>query len=168
MTFDAVSYFRTAATKLKAIQHSSQNPKFFRIRSLIAMDELLNSLSVASFPALLVHDTIDGSIGDFASTESFIDAPQCIFYVLNKADITDPSSIDTAVRNAHAIGNKIISMMLSHKSKAKYGLQFLDISNIPYQTVGPIADNCFGIMYIISVAEHIALTVNTADWDGSW
>jgi len=168
MTFDAVTYFRTAATKLLDIEHSEEEQHFFRIRSLAGMDELLNTLGTASFPALLVHDTIDGAIGDFANTDSFMDEPQIIFYVLNKADITDQSSVDTAIRGAHAIGNKIIAMMLKHKHQDKHGLQFLDVGNIPYQSVGPIGDYCYGMMYIISVTEHIELIVDTDDWDGSW
>lgn len=168
MTFDAVSYFRTAAIKLRDIEHSDEEPRFFRIRSLSGMDELLNNLGAANFPALLVHDTLDGAIGDFANTDSFMDEPQIIFYVLDKADITDPSSVDTAIQNAHAIGNKIIAMMLKHKNTERHGLQYLDMTNIPYQSVGPIADHCFGMMYIIGVTEHIELIVDSEDWDGSW
>lgn len=168
MTFDALTYFRTMATKLNDIGHTEENEHFFRVRNLYDMNELLDRLSNANFPALLINDSMDGSMGDFAMSDNYLDEPQFVFYVLAEADITNQASIDQAVQTAKTIGQKIISMMLRHKMQGKHGLEFLDMTNIPYQTIGPIGDFCYGMMFFVNVSEHIELIVNPEDWDGSW
>ncbi len=168
MSFNAITYFEKVARKLKAIGHTDTEQHYFRIRSLSTLDELLNNLPSANFPALLVHDTIDGVIGDFSVSDNFADEPQFVFYILQKADFTDEASVDEAVQLCRSIGTKIIAQMLRHSSLAMHGLQFIDLSRIPYQSIGPLGDQCFGMMYMFNVLTHIELLTDPEDWDGSW
>lgn len=168
MSFNAVAYFEQVARKLKAIGHTDDNPRFFRIRSLAGLDELLTNLPQASFPAIMVHDLVDGVLGDFSVSDNYVEEPQTIFYVLQKATFGDEASIDAAISNCRTIGYKIISRMLHHRNTAQHDLDFIDLSSIPFQSVGPLGDQCYGMMYMLSVADHLDLRSNTADWNDNW
>lgn len=169
MSFNAVNYFETAAIKHKSIKHSDNQKRFFRVRSLSTLDELLTNLPAASFPAIMVHDMIDGTLGDFSISNSYNDEPQVVFYVVDKVLYSEQDEqVADATNRCHTIGLSIISQMMRHRRQRKHGLQFLDMSRVPYQSVGPMADNVFGMMYMLNVINPIDLTFKTDDWDGSW
>jgi hypothetical protein len=168
MSFDALSYFENVAKKHVQILHTDSEKHFFRTRSLATLDELLNDLSTANFPALMVHDTIDGMLGDFGQSDSYIDEPQFIFYVLQRVDFGDHVAVDDAIQQCRQIGKSILARMLRHKVRGEHGLDFLDMSRISYQSVGPIHDNVYGMMYMMSVADDAGLLYNAEDWDGNW
>jgi hypothetical protein len=168
MSFNAITYFEKVARKLIAIGHTDTEQHFFRIRSLSTLDELLNNLPSANFPALMVHDTIDGVIGDFSTSNNYADEPQFIFYILQRAEFGDDASIDAAIQQSRDIGTKIIAKMLQHSNLGMYDLEFIDFSRIPYQSIGPLGDHCFGMMYMFNVMNHLELLTDLEDWDGNW
>jgi hypothetical protein len=166
--FNAVCYFQKVAESLIEIGHTPEKPRFFRVRSLATLDELLVRLPAACFPAILVHDSIDGAIGDIATSDVYLDEPQLVFYVLHKVRQGKESDVDAAIQRSKAIGLKILSLMLRHKNRDMHGLQLLDFSRIPYQSVGPLADNCFGMMFMLSVIDHADLIFLADDWSTEW
>lgn len=165
MRFNPVTYFQNIASKNKAIAHSSDTPHFFRIRSLATLDDLLNSMSIANYPALLVHDTIDGTLTDAFKSDNYMDDAQTVFYVVQRVEYDSPEDIDTAIKNCRDIGRQILAKMLRDKAKGLSGLQFLDFASIPYQSIGPVADNVYGMMYMISVLDDAGLVYDNTKWD---
>jgi hypothetical protein len=163
-TFDFITYMYDCAARLKDIEHSESNPKFFRISGLNQLDEVLGSLSEINFPALLVHDNTEGTIADQSVSNNYLDSPYYVFYVIEHADVGNYQAQQEAKTNCKALGLKILSRMLRDKIHTHNGLTFLQFTNIPYQSIGPVGDNCFGVMFSFTVPDTANLTYNTDDW----
>lgn len=168
MNFDAITYFETVARKLKEIGHTDIEKHFFRTRSVAALDELLDELPNANFPALMVHDTIDGALGDFNQADSYMEEPQYVFYVLQQAEMGNRQSVDDAITQCRSIGRKIIAQMIRHRQRGEHGLDLMDTGRIPFQTVGPLADQVYGVMYMFYVSDDAGLLHDADDWEESW
>jgi len=165
MTFDFITYMRDCATRMKDIGHTDATPRFFRVSGIGQLDEMLSSLSQMQFPALLVHNNHDGSIGDRSTSNNYLDTPYYVFYVVEHAPLDDFDAHETVKANCKAIGLKILARMVRNKRDMLYGLTFLDFRNITYQTIGPIGDNCYGTMFSFTVSDTANLVYNASDWD---
>jgi len=163
--FDFITYMRDCATRLKDIGHSESSQKFFRISSLIQLDEVLGNLSEIAFPALLVHDNVEGTVGDINISDNYLDSSFYVFYVIKHVEYGNYQQQEDAKADCKAIGLKILSRMLRDKKRGNLGLTFLQFANIPYQTVGPLGDNCFGVMFSFSVPDTANLIYNAEDWN---
>jgi hypothetical protein len=168
MSFDPVTYFEKVASNLKDIGHSDTTPRFFRTRTVASLDELLDQISSAQFPALMVHDTIDGALGDFYQSDSYMEEPQYVFYVLQQAEFGNQQSIGDAIEQCRAIGRKILAQMIQHRYRGQHGLDFMDTGRIPFQTVGPLHDNVYGMMYMFYLSQEAAMQHDSEDWEESW
>lgn len=164
MQFNFITYMRDCATRLKAIGHTEQTPKFFRISSLAQLDELLSMISDIGYPALLIHDNMDGAIGDRSTSNNYLDIPNYTFYVVEHVSLNDHDAKQQVITNCKNIGLKILAKMKHDKLDLNQGLTFLQFDNIPYQTIGPIGDNCHGVMFTISVPNQAQITYNADDW----
>lgn len=163
--FDFITYMRDCATRLKDIGHTEETPKFFRISGLAQLDEVLGNLSDMGFPALLVHDNTEGIIADRATSDNYLDSPYYVFYVVEHVEYGNYEKQEEAKETCKAIGLKILARMLRDKKRGNLGLTFLQFSNIPYQSIGPVGDNCHGVMFSFSVADTANLIYDTNDWD---
>lgn len=169
MTFNPITYFTAAAKHHKMVKHSDSSKRFFRLRSLSTIDELIGSLNKANFPAIMVHDLVDGAIGDFAVSDVYLDTPQVIWYVVKDVPFrSTDADVSAAITTCHQIGQNIIAGMIRHRRKGKHGLQFVDLSRIPYQSVGPIGDNVYGMMYMLDLTTPLDLQFNENDWTEIW
>lgn len=157
------TYMLDCAIRLKAIGHTAEAPKFFRYSSLGHLDEMLSNLKKMEFPALGIPDNQDGSIGN--SHDNTVDTPQYDFCIVKHVDLEDHDAREAAKAECKAIGFKIIARLRYDARKLHHGLTFLSFSNIPYQTIGPIGDNCFGVLFSIHVADNANLVFVTEDWD---
>lgn len=173
MAFEFVTYMKTIATKLKEIKHvdgDDEQKRFYRCTSLSEMEELLQNLTVVKFPALIVHDTLEGSLLDNDGS-GFFDDQNYYFYVINNIAILDFDAKEKAVKDCKAIMRKIISKMRHDRNQdyrntaTKTGLKFLDTKSFTYFSVGPIGDNCFGIYCSFSMLEPDSINYNENDWD---
>lgn len=166
--FDPVAYFRMVALHLKDLHSENGQNRCFRIRSVASLDELLGSLPSASFPALMVHSSKDGLLGDLSKSDVPVDQPQLVFYVMDRAGFGDEASVEAAISRCHQLANAILAKMLQHRSQARHGLEFLDFSGISYQSVGPLGDHCFGMMYLFKLVQPIDLSCHDNDWKTDW
>lgn len=157
------TYMLDCATRLKAIGHTEAAPKFFRYSSLGHLDELLSSMNDIEFPALGIPDNQDGSLGNAA--DNAVDTPQYDFCIIKHVDYEDHDARETAKAECKAIGLKIIARLRYDARKMQNGLTFLRFSNVPYQTIGPIGDNCFGVLFSIQVADTANVIYVAADWN---
>jgi len=167
MAYDNDAYMLDCATRLKDIGHTEEVPKFARISGLTQLEEFLSNISKLQFPALLVHNNHEGRLGDPGRSDNYLDSPYFVFYVVKHAEYDNHDAQQEAKESCKNIGFKIIARMLRDKRNpvSNAGLMFLDFSNIPYQTIGPIGDNCFGVMFSFTVADTANITYNADDWE---
>lgn len=163
--FDFIPYMLDCATRLKAIRHTEENPRFFRVSGLAGLEEYLQRLSEAQYPCLLVHDNQDGNVGDTSTSDNFLDNPYYAFYVVTRPEFGNADESETAKKLCKSIGFKILARMKRDKRNQVNGLAFLRFSSIPYQTIGPIGDQAVGVMFSFTVTDQASLVYNDADWD---
>ncbi len=82
------------------------------------------------------------------------------FILVADAPFNDHDKIEEVKLNCKSIGLKIIARMIHEKRKMLTGLIFLDSSNIVYTTIGPIADNVFGVMFSFKLTEQLSTKHN--------
>lgn len=163
--FDFIGYLTDCAVKLRDIGHSDNNRRFFRISGITELDELLTNLSKAQYPALLADENHTGAIADRNTSNNYVDSPFYTFYVVQHVPLEDHDAREAAKLQTKQIGLKIISRMLRHKLHGEFGLTFLQFGNIPYQSVGPLGDNCYGCMFSIIVPTVAQIFYNADDWE---
>jgi hypothetical protein len=171
MDFDFKTYMAECAVRLRSIGHSSTVPKFFVVTSIANLESLLAQLSTAGFPAIVIHDNQDGYFGDISNSQNYLDYPDYTFYVIDKVQkVNDTDGTEAAKLSCKNIGFKIIARMLKHKREAMYtgndayGLMLFEKRNIAYQTIGPIGNNCYGVMFFITVPREADVTYDEDDW----
>lgn len=152
------------AQELKDIRHSESQMRFFRVSGLTRLEELLFNLPEASFPAVIVENNQNGSLGDRSPSDNFIDIPYYEFSVIQRTEFNDHDAIESAKEQCKAIGMKIISRMIRDKRYMANGLTFLDVNSINYLTFGPIADHTFGVSFAFTVRDQADVTYNATDW----
>ena len=162
--FDFIAYMLDCATRLKDILHTDANPKFFKISGLAGLEEYMQRLSEAQYPAILVHDNQDGNLGDQNRSDNFLDNPYYVFYVVGRPEFGNADSSESIKKQCKEIALKIISRMRRDKRNLVNGLSFLNFANIPYQTIGPIGDGAYGIMVSFTVTNQLGSIFNPDDW----
>jgi hypothetical protein len=171
--FDFITYMRDVATRHVLIQHVEDDETerhFFRVSSLSNMDELLQCISTAKFPAIIAEDFRMGRYIDNDS-ENLMDQQNHTFMVIAPVSIENADDREAVIKSTELIAKNIFSKMFrdkrnDHKLTEKTGLRNLDRASIYYQTVGPLGDNCFGIMISFNMLQQLAKEVvyDDGDW----
>lgn len=162
--FDFMSYMLDCATRLKEISHSESEKRFFRISDLYNLDEFLFNLPDAKYPAMLVLDDVQGNFADRSKSDNYVDIKSNTFIVVADAPFNDHDKVEEVKESCKAIGLKIIARMIHEKRNMLNGLIFLDTTSIVYTTVGPIADNVFGVMFSFKLTDQLSTKHNPEDW----
>ena len=171
--FDFVPYMEILATKLKSIGHNADgSPHFFKVASLISLDELLQGLNQAQFPALCVIDAPEGRLIDRDSS-NLLNLQYYYFFVIDKADVDDAASRNLAIVKCQSIVKQLLGRMFADKQAenrtpllpAAAGLANLNRDSISYRAVGPIADNCYGVWASFTVLGNTGIKYDAADWE---
>lgn len=172
-SFDFVAYMELLATGLKSLKHDADGQKhFYRVSSLVALDELLQGLNQAQFPALCVIDAPEGRFTDRDSS-NLLDVQYYYFFVLQKADIDDAASRQLAISESRVIVRQLFGKMFRDRHNEQinpsllptYGLANLNRDSISYRAVGPIADNCYGLWASFTVTNSAGITYVDTDWN---
>lgn len=175
MNFNYTAYMLDIAIRLLDIAHVEGDESlrhYFRISSLTNIEELLQCINTAAYPALIVEDMRIGRYID-NSSEDLLDNQSYSFIICKPVTLTDYAERETVIKECEAIYKKIISRMLRDRKNdykqgtIKTGLRNFDANSIYYQTVGPIGDNCIGIMVSFSMLNPLAqdLVYNAKDWN---
>lgn len=162
--FDFIPYMKDCATKLKDIAHTDDNPKFFRVSGLAGLEEYMQRFTEAQYPALLVQDNQDGSIGDMNRSDNYLDNPYHVFYIVDRPEYGNADSSEATKKRCKAIGKKILAKMRRDKRNQANGLAFMNFSNVPYQSIGPIGDQAVGVMFSFTVPDQSDMVYNADDW----
>ncbi len=168
--YNHINYMQSCAEVLKAIAHTEASPRFHIIGGIASMDELLQNLSKADEGFhLLAPNNVDGSFS--IANDVPLDKRMLQFYVVKRNPFTDYVGMATAKTECHALAAKIISRMAYHAYLANlqgpdtYGLRDLDIRTISYQSVGPLADNFYGIEVTFTLYSGTNFIYNQDDWN---
>ena len=175
MAFNFTEYMRNIAISLKDIAHiedDEDNKHFYRVSGLGMLEEVLQSLTKGKFPALIVEDNLFSRFYDGGS-ENFLDTQNYTFYICKQLnDYTDATGREEILKDCQEILYKIISKMIKDRRndhacvQPLTGLRNLDISSFFIQSIGPIGDMCYGLMFSFTIVNPVAMDIiyNANDW----
>ena len=171
MKFDFSRYFHDIAVRLKAIAHTEQKRKFHRVSGIAALEELLHNLTRTTDEGfqLVIEDNLDSRFFENAST--LLNEQFYVFYVLKKCRVNDFDSIEKAKDDCRVVAWQIFAQMFRHREidwKAPTananGLRDLRRSSVNISTIGPMADQYWGLMCSFTVADNPGIKYNADDW----
>jgi len=171
MAFDFLTYMETVAKQLLAVSHTKNGRKScFRVGGISSMEELLQGMNKANFPAICVVDQPESRLIDRDSSNPLL-LNYHYFFVLQHAASLDAASRSSAMKECSGIVSQILARMFRDKL-AEYrdplagttGLKGLNRDSISQKAVGPIADNCFGIWVSFTVTGESGIMYNEDDW----
>jgi len=185
MPFDFSRYFHQIATSLIEIAHPDpieSNPstsidshrtirKFHRISGITQLEELLQNLTLTTDVGyqLVIEDNLDSRYIFNAAT--LLDAQYYVFYVLKRCKLNDFAEIEQAKEGCKSVIKKIISKLFrDHEADWKMqtananGLRGFQKNSISIQTIGPLADNYWGLMCSFTISDNPEIKYNPTDW----
>lgn len=162
--FDFMTYMLKVAENMKDFGHSPSNKKFYRVSSLIGLEELLSSLTEADGTILVVSDNQEGRFLD-VSSNNLGDHQFHQFYVLKRVpNINDYDTIELYKADTRATRSKILGKMWKDRIQGLNGLTALDFTSISYFDVGPVATYFFGTHVNFTVTNIPGIQYNPNDW----
>ena len=174
MAFDFTGYMRDVAIKLKAVGHveGAKEKKFFRISSVVNLDELVECFANAGSPMILVEDNRTGRFMD-GNNQNYLDNQSYAFLVVQHCKVSDAESREQAKNDTIGIVKKIISRMKRDRQRdqegqyAKTGLRNFDLNSMMYQTIGPLGDNYYGTLVQFGMLEVVNkdLVYDASEWE---
>lgn len=171
--FDFETYITTAATKLKAIGHSSTNKRVFLISGIASIEEVLKNITkiVVGNYYVMIEDGTSGRIIDLRS-DNQLDRPLYAFYVFVKRANADSTGISSAKKNCKSIAMKIIARMRRDMNSERQlsnnstGLRGFLPESITYYSVGPFGINYYGVRVQFENQEkNTDIIYSAADWN---
>jgi len=176
MAFDFTAYMKGIAETLKEIRHNdnSGQKRFFRISSVMNIDEMLQNFTNAGTPCLMVEDNRTGRYQEADSSMSYMDNQSYSFLIIKHCDHFDAESREQVKKDCEAIMKKIISKFkkdkqydLQHPGETRTGMRDFNMSTIYYQTIGPVGDNYYGMLVQFAMLEPVNkdLVYDDDDWD---
>lgn len=174
--FDFTGYMKTIAEKLKEIKHSDSDTakKFFRISSVMNLEEMVDNFTNAGSPCLMVEDNRSGRMMEPQNSQSYLDNQNYAFLIIKHCQQFDASDREQIKKDCDAIMKKIISKFkndrkydLTHPGETRTGMRDFDMNTVAYQTTGPLGDNYYGMLVQFAMISPInsELVYNTEDWE---
>ena len=172
MTFDIISYMEDVARRLKSIGHDPENKKshFFKCSGITALEELMEKLTHAEYPALCVVDNPEGRLIDQTSS-NLLDNQYYYFFVIDKAKINDANDRKATIDRCKVIYKKILSKMFRdqlaeqrERLQGGTGLRNLNRGDISYKAIGPLGDSCYGMWASFTLLNTTGIVYNEDDW----
>jgi hypothetical protein len=171
MAFDFLAYMEKVAKELLAIGHTTNGKKsFFRVGGISSMEELLQGISKADFPALCAVDQPEARLIDRDSSNPLL-LNYHYFFILQHAASLDAASRSAAIKECSVIAGKILSRMFRDKLAEcrdpftyPSGLKGLNRDSVSLKSVGPVADNCFGVWVSFTLTSESGIVYNADDW----
>ena len=170
MAFNFVEYFRRIATSLKDIAHIPATPKFHRVSGVMALEEFLQNQIITN-PVdgfqLIVEDNHDSRF--VYNSATLLDEQYYVFYVLKRCDVNDFDAIEAAKSGAKQVSKKILSKLFRDKhtdtiNQSKHGLKVFDKGSVRNQTIGPLADQYWGVLCSFILSDKPGIEYNPDDW----
>lgn len=169
MIFNFITYMQSIAENLLALGHSSSTKHFFRVSGISGLEEILQNLSTAEYPALCVVDNPEGRMSS-DNKVGVIDRQYYYFFVITPAKTEDAVSRHEAIDDCLSISKQIVSKMLyDYMNENRVfgnitGLMRLQTDSFSYKSVGPLGDNCHGVWISFSVINESGIRYDTTQW----
>jgi hypothetical protein len=171
--FNFTGYIHDIATKLKDVAHvdnDSARQRFYRVSSIQALEEFIQTLPEFKGFALAVEDNEEGNyLLNGAGT--LFDDQHCGFFLLTKAKLMNAEDRGDKIREAELVMRKILSKIrkdyhTDNQLKSDIGLKTLDWNTVHYFSFGPVLDNCYGVYcnFILPTIQNFIY--NEGDWLG--
>jgi hypothetical protein len=154
MSFNLTTYLRTISQTFSEFQTEGEH--FVRASSISDIEELLQKMSKVRGFIIVAIDTAEGVLGD-GGTDVWTDKPHNRFYILTKVPISAQIADirQQALSDIKAIANKILYKMVLDRNANKHGLRYVDLSHVPYLTVGPMLDGFIGVEFFFNSLDKI-------------
>ena len=164
--FNFYEYMLDCSVRLKELAHTDENPCFFQAGSVAGLQELINNIGVAAYPAHVILDNVKGHVGDKNRSNNFIDNPFYTGFIITAPlqGNAGENTIRQAKQEAKEILFKILGKMRHDRYRGLNGLNFMNFLSVPYQEVGPLGAGSYGVMYNIEVPHDHRLPYNESDW----
>ena len=156
-----VEYFRTLAREHKEIND------FY----MMDINEALNALrSSLKYPAFILT-SLSGNF-EASNLDNILDLINGGFLIIGHLDqIDDFSGEMQLVSKMKQIGTDIISRMLHDHMKceplALKAIPGFNVNTVTYETLGPVFDNDFGVMFSFKLEDCLDLEYVSSNWERS-
>jgi len=153
-----VEYFRTLA-----LEHKEINDFY-----MMDINEPLDALrSNIKYPALILT-SLSGNF-EASNLDNILDSVNGGFLIIGHLDkIDDFSGEMQLISKMKQIGTDVISRMLHDHLKceplAEKAIPGFDINSVGYETLGPVFDNDFGLIYSFKLLDYLDLEYFSAKW----
>lgn len=159
--WNAITYFQTLATKLKA---TKTNYCFCRVSGINNLEDVLaNGQRYKAFFA--VDDSDDGVT--IQRGGGYFNRRAIVVYILKKYKITDMTDRENTMNECRSIYKSILSKLIKDCSDySPFELSYLDKTRIPYHEVpGMFAVETTGLYFILTIEEPIELVYDATEWE---
>ncbi|OJU35115.1 MAG: hypothetical protein BGN96_05130 [Bacteroidales bacterium 45-6] len=162
--YNHFEYGEMLATKLKAIRHSADRPRFYKSVETDARADIEQRLSEAKGTILIAHDSLMSDF-EYKNADSLMESMPYEFDVLLQTESGDARTVMAASDSCKNILKQIISkMMLDYEASAN-GLEALDPGSFKIEPIGPVRDNFYGAALLFSLATGLDYRFNPEDWE---
>ena len=153
-----VEYFRTLAREHKEIHD------FY----MMDINEPLDALrSTINYPALILT-SLSGNF-EASNMDNILDSVNGGFMILSHLDHVDDFSAEMQlISKMKQIGTEIISRMLYDYMKCELltqkAIPGFNINSVNYETLGPVLDNDFGVLFSFKIQDCLDLEYVPSKW----
>ena len=157
--FNAVDYFHTISTELKATKNDYH---FCRVSGINGLEDILaNYMSKTAF--LAIDDSDDGATVRVGG--GYFNRRSIVIYILKKYKITDMQARENALNQCREIRHSLMSKLIldAHLTDE---LRYLNKERFPYHEVpGFFAAETTGVYFIITLDEPVNLCYDATQWE---
>lgn len=155
MLSEELRLFREVDDPELIVFHTSPNSDSF-----LSISQRLSNIA---HPVLV---SIMGFDADFSDKlgDTLIEKAEYFFMILLPAQTDDADSILEKQYIAHQNALQIQAKMICDSHQGKYGLDELLISTCKVRSIGPVADNLYGVIFSFSINTNINYQINTDYW----
>ena len=185
-SFDFSRYFQNIALTLKDVApippSGGTKGGFHRVSGIAHLEEFLHNLTRPADNGyhLVIEDNLDSRF--IYNSATLLDEQYYVFYVLKRCKLNDFDAIEQAKEGCKSVAKKIWSKIFrDHKSDnmpvravgstPSFGggqgggcLRDFRKNSITNQTIGPIADQYWGLMCSFTIADNPGIKYNENDW----
>lgn len=161
------TYFEDIAKRLKAVQHTDQQPRYANYHIEEVLTGLRADLDMRDY--CLLQEDIEGKIVGKAN-ENADNLQSGAVMILRHVALDDFKEervvLDKALKLAIQVAAKMVKdkeISILTKDLPKF-LRGLDISMFSYQKVGPVFDRCFGYRLEFQYVDSTNLIMDPEEW----
>ena len=163
MYFDYITYIQEIAANLKLLQNTDDSDNFSKASSLPKMEEYLSEINSRAGFQLMILDSIAGKYQDDKS-DNFLDRTIYTFFIFKYVELNNFIQRTSVISVCKTILHQILSKFFLDRMNYENNMEFLQRSSINYDTIGPIGNNCHGIMVHFAMLNAPEISYDSNEW----